>query len=113
MPYTIDQVHVHCTTIDDWAILQCGFQGDIDNHYPKHPLIGFFKEHPVIFPKITSNAPILGTPNVFTDGPKEGCGAYMVDRQEPVQLQFQPGSPQLVELEVVVKVLRIALLPSI
>ena len=55
VPYSSHQVRILSATIDDWAILQCGFDGNIDNHYPKHPLLGFFKEHSVIFPKITSS----------------------------------------------------------
>ncbi|XP_012872059.1 PREDICTED: endogenous retrovirus group K member 8 Pol protein-like [Dipodomys ordii] len=104
VPYTSHQVQTLCATIDDWAILQCSFTGQIDNHFPKHPLLGFFKEHPIIFPKVTTSQPIVSAPNVFTDGSKTGCGVYMVEAQRPVQHQFQPGVPQMVELKIVIKV---------
>ena len=107
VPYSSHQVKILCATIDVWAILQCGFDGNIDNHYPRHPLLGFFKEHPVIFPKITSLQPISLAPNVFTDGSKTGCGVYMIDKQEPVMHQFQPGSPMIVELKIVVEVFKV------
>ena len=42
VPYSSHQVKILCAMIDDWAILQCGFDGTIDNHYPKHPLLRFF-----------------------------------------------------------------------
>lgn len=106
VPYSSHQVNILCTTIDDWAILQCGFDGDIDNHYPKHPLLGYFREHPVIFPRITSSQPIVEAPNVFTDGSKTGCGAYMIKGHKPVLHQFQPGSPQIVELKIVLEVFK-------
>lgn len=106
VPYTNQQVRTLCGTVDDWAILRCGFSGEIDNHYPKHPLLSFFKEHSVIFPKVTSNVPLQGAPNVFTDGSKTGCGAYMIECQEPVLCQYRPGSPQVIELKIVLEVFR-------
>ena len=61
----------------------------------------------MIFPKITSSQPISMAPNVFTDRSKTGCGVYMIDKQEPVMHQFQPGSPQIVELKIVVEVFKV------
>ena len=106
VPSSSHQVKILCSTIDSWAILQCGFDGVIDNHYPKHHMISFFKEHPVIFPKITSSVSLSGARNVFTDGSKTGCGAYMIANKPPVPRQFQPGSPQIVELKIVVEVFK-------
>ena len=106
MPYTSQQVKVLCGTVDDWAILCCGVPGEIDNHYPKHPLLMFFKEHPVIFLKVTSTIPISGAPNIFTDGSKTGCGAYMIEQQEPVLYQYHPGSLQVVECKIVIEVFK-------
>lgn len=74
VPYTSQQVKALCGTVDDWAIMLCGFSGEIGNHYPKHPLLIFFKEHPVVFPKVTSPVPLNGAPNIFTDGSKTDCG---------------------------------------
>ena len=81
----------------------CGYSGEIDNHYPKHPLMSFFKEHPVIFPKMPATAPIPGTVNIFTDGSKTGCGAYMIEHQDPIQFQYPPGSPQIIECKIVLE----------
>lgn len=67
----------------------------------------------MIFPSIISSQPIVEAPNVFTDGSKTGCGAYMIKGHKPVLHQFQPGSPQIVELKIVLEVLRPVLLPLI
>ena len=69
IPYTAQQITVLCGIVDEWAIQRCGYLGEIDNHYPKHPLISFFKEHPVIFPKMTATASI--PPEVFTQLPAQ------------------------------------------
>lgn len=106
VPYSSHQVRVLGNTVDDWAILLSGYDGEIDNHFPKHPLLSFYKEHPVVFPQITSKAPISGAPNIFTDGSKTGCGAYMVDNCKPKVYQYQPGSPQIIELKIVVEVFK-------
>ena len=105
-PYLAHQVRTLCATIDDWAILRCTFTGELDNHYPKHPLMTFFKEHSVVFPKVAHTQPIKGAVNIFTDGSKTGCGVYMIEGKEPIQCQFTPGSPQVVELLIVCKVFK-------
>lgn len=51
VPYDSNQIKILCAAVDDWAILCCTYSGHIDCHYPKHLLLTFFKEHPVIFPK--------------------------------------------------------------
>lgn len=106
IPYTKAQLNVLCATLDNWAILCCSFQGDIDNHYPSHPLLHFVKEHPIIFPKVTSPTPIPGAVNIFTDGSKSGMGAYVINDSPPVQHQFAPGNPQWVELQIVIEVFK-------
>ncbi|KAL6046444.1 hypothetical protein STEG23_021405 [Scotinomys teguina] len=106
IPYDSNQVKILCATTDDWAILRCTYAGHIDCHYPKHPLLNFFKEHPVIFPKITASQPIAEASVIFTDGSKTGCGAYMVDAGEPMRQQFSPGAPQQVELSIVLEVFK-------
>ena len=50
--------------------------------------------------------PIPGASVIFTDGSKNGCGVYMVDSAEPVTHQFPPGTPQHVELAIVVEVFK-------
>ena len=104
--YTASQVQILCRTINDWVILHCCFDGLIDNHYPRHPLLSFFKEHPVVFPKVTAQAPLPGAPNIFTDGSKTGCGACMIEHNEPVLCQYQPGSSQVVKLQIMLKVFK-------
>ncbi|KAL6074387.1 hypothetical protein STEG23_037261 [Scotinomys teguina] len=106
VPYDSSHVKVLCNAVDDWAILRCSFSGKIDCHYPSHPLLQFFKEHPLIFPKITHAQPIVGASIIFTDGSKTGCGTYMIDFQEPVKHQFSPGTPQKVELLIVIEVFK-------
>jgi hypothetical protein len=64
------QQKVLTANIDEWAILACINEGPFDNHYPKHPLMIFFKEHPVIFPLVVRKTPIKDAVNVFTDGSK-------------------------------------------
>lgn len=104
VPYTAQQIKILCATIDDWAILICSFTGVIDNHFPKHPVLSFFKEHPVVFSKMTHSKPIFQAPNIFTDGSKTGCGAFWVEGHDPQIVQFQPGTPQQTELQIVIKV---------
>lgn len=106
VPYTTLQISTLCAAIDEWAVLRCSFTGALDNHYPKHPFITFFKEHPVIYPKVTRSQPVPGAVNIFTDGSKTGCGVYLVENQPPVQCQFHPGMPQVVELQIVVEVFK-------
>jgi len=47
----------------------------------------------VIFPKVTASGPLSGALDIYTDGSKTGVGAYMVDSQEPVLIQYSPGTP--------------------
>ncbi|XP_017653280.1 uncharacterized protein LOC108490752, partial [Nannospalax galili] len=104
VPYTAQQVDVLSSTIDSWAILRCIFPGEIDNHYPKHPLLTFSSTHSFIFPKITRRQPILGAIDVYTDGSKTGIGSYVINSR-PVQVRFSYSSPQLVECAMVSHVL--------
>ena len=45
-----------------------------------------------------------GAPLIFTDVSKSGCGASLVQGSEPIVLQFTPASPQVIELQIVIKV---------
>ena len=92
--------------IDDWALLCCSFDGELDNHYPKDPLLQFFSEHPVIFPKVTASKPISGALDIYTDGSKTGVGAYVVNSQKPVLFQYNSGTPQLTECKIVLEVFK-------
>ena len=104
VPYDSRQVEVLSATVDDWAVLRCSFLGKIDNHFPKDPILQLCKAHPVIFPVITSRVPLKGAPLIFTDGSKSGCGAYLVQGSAPIVLHFPPASPQVIELQIVIKV---------
>jgi hypothetical protein len=91
-------------TVDDWAILRCSFQGQFDNHFPKDPILQLIKAHSVIFPRVTSKNPLPDVPLIFTGGSKTGYGAYLVVGSWPVTIQFSPTSPQVIELQIVIKV---------
>ena len=104
VPYNAKQIEVLTATEDNWAILRCSFQGLIDNHYPKDPILQLVKVHPVIFPRITARDPLPDAPLVFTDGSKTGQGAYLITGSSPVTIQFPPASPQVIELQIVIKV---------
>ena len=106
IPYDGYQQKVLTANIDEWAILACINEGPFDNHYPKHPLMTFFKEHPVIFPQVVRKTPIKDAVNVFTDGSKTGCGVYMVEGKDPVVRQYYPCTPQMVELQIVIEVIK-------
>ena len=88
IPYDGYQQKVLTANIDEWAILACINEGPVDNHYPKHPLMTFLKELPVIFPQVVRKTPIKDAVNVFTDGSKTGCGVYMVEGKDPVVRQY-------------------------
>lgn len=77
-PYTVEQIQVLAAMNNDWAILICSFTGMFDNHFPKHPLLTFAKSHPLIFPRVTSSAPLPEGDIVYTDGSKTGLGAYVL-----------------------------------
>ena len=87
VPYNAKQIEVLTATEDNWAILRCSFQGLIENHYPKDPILQLVKVHPVIFSRITIRDPL---PLVFTDGSKTGQGAYLITGSSPVTIQFLP-----------------------
>jgi hypothetical protein len=40
------------------------------------------------------------------DGSKTGCGAYLIESQQPVLRQYQPGTLQLVGLQIVSEVFK-------
>ena len=106
VPYTALQIQTLGATIDDWAILRCSFSGEIDNHLPKDPLLHFAFEHPLIFPLVTKNKPIANAVNIFTHGSKTGVGAYFIEGNDPVVIQYQHTSPQLVELNIVLEIFK-------
>lgn len=50
-PYNANQIQTLSSLVDEWALLRCSYDGELDNHYPKDSLLQFFTEHPVIFSK--------------------------------------------------------------
>ncbi|ERE66480.1 putative Pol polyprotein [Cricetulus griseus] len=64
------------------------------------------QEHLVIFPRVTCKEPIKDAVNIFTDGSKTGCGAYVTGESAPVVCHFLPGSPQIVEFQIVLEVIK-------
>ena len=80
--------------------------GELDNHYPKDPLLQVFIEHSVIFPKVTASKPIPVALDIYRDGSKTSVGAYVVNSQKPILFQNNPGTPQLTECKIVLEVFK-------
>ena len=105
VPYTAAQVQILAATSNDWAILVTSFAGQIDNHYPKHPILQFALSQAVVFPRVTARNSLPDGIVVYTDGSKTGIGAYVVNG-EVVSKQYNETSPQIVECLVVLEVLK-------
>ena len=105
MPYTATQVQTLAATSNDWAILVTSFSGQIDNHYPKHPILQFALNQAIVFPQVTTMEPLKDGIIVYTDGSKTGIGAYVIDNKV-VSKQYNETSPQIVECLVVLEVLK-------
>lgn len=87
-------------------MLVTSFAGQIDNHYPKHPILQFALSQAIVFPHIMSQKPLVDGVVVYTDGSKTGIGAYVVNNKV-VSKQYNETSPQVVECLVVLEVLEI------
>ena len=105
VPYTATQVQVLAATSDDWAVLVTSFSGQIDNHYPRHPILQFALNQAIVFPQVTAKNPLPEGIVVYTDGSKTGVGAY-VTNNKIVSKQYNETSPQIVECLVVLEVLK-------
>lgn len=105
VPYTATQVQVLVATSDDWAVLVTSFSGQIDNHYPRHPILQFALNQAIVFPQVTAKNPLPEGIIVYTDGSKTGVGAY-VTNNKIVSKQYNETSPQIVECLVVLEVLK-------
>ena len=105
VPYTATQVQVLAATSDDWAVLVTSFSGQIDNHYPRHPILQFALNQAIVFPQVTAKNPLPEGIVVYTDGSKTGVGAY-VTNDKIVSKQYNETSPQIVECLVVLEVLK-------
>ena len=80
------------------------YSGQIDNHYPKHPILQFALSQAIVFPIITVKHPLPDGVVVYTDGSKSGIGAYVVNGQVTSK-QYNETSPQVIECLVVLEVL--------
>lgn len=96
-PYSTNQVQFLSNSSDTWAIVVTSTTATFDNHYPSHPLLQFWREHPVIFPKVTRQQPIAGAMTIFTDGSSNGTGAMAYEGQVQTFL-FPSNSAQHTEL---------------
>lgn len=96
LPYTAIQVQTLAATSNAWAVLVTSFAGQIDNHYPKHPILQFALSQAMVFPHIMSQEPLVDGVVVYTDGSKTGVGAYVVNNKV-VSKQYNETSPQVVE----------------
>ena len=105
VPYTATQVQVLAATSDDWAVLVTSFSGQIDNHYPRHPILQFALNQAIVFPQVTAKIPPPEGIIVYTDGSKTGVGAYVINNKI-VSKQYNETSPQIVECLVVLEVLK-------
>lgn len=92
-------------TSNEWAVLVTSFSGQIDNHYPKHPILQFALNQAMVFPWITAKLPLKNGLVVYTDGSKTGIGAYVVN-DKVVSKDYGQNSPQVVECLVVLDVLK-------
>ena len=53
-----------------------------------------------------TSKPIPGALDIYTDGSKAGVGTYVVNSQNPVLFQYDPGTPQLVECKIILEVFK-------
>ena len=104
VPYSKDQIEILTATTSEWSILMYTFSGIIDNHLPKNEILKFIIQQPVIFPRVTVERPLNDALTIYTDGSKSGKGAYMVQGQHPVVIDYRPDAPQVVECHVVLEV---------
>ena len=38
-PYNANQIQTLSSLVDEWALLRCSYDGELDNHYPKDKLL--------------------------------------------------------------------------
>jgi hypothetical protein len=104
VPYTAIQVQTLAAISNAWAVLVTSFSGQIDNHYPKHPILQFALSQAIVFPHIMSQEPLVDGVVVYTDGSKTSIGAYVINGKI-VSKQYNETSPQVIECLVVLEVL--------
>lgn len=106
IPYDSQQVAWLQNNIDDWSVFCATVSSQLINHYPSHPLVQFFKRHPVVFPKIIRQQPILGARVVFTDGSAKGKAAIVSGHEERA-VSISHKSAQAAEIAAVLFALQI------
>ena len=82
------------------------FTGQIRYHLPSHPLVKMCRQIPFAQKHLNQSKPVPG-PTVFTDGSGKTGKAAMVwydGHQWRNKIEYQEGSPQIVELRAVVMV---------
>ena len=94
VPYTSVQVQTLAATSNDWAILVTSFSGQIDNYYPKHPILQFALSQAIVFPQVTAKNPLTDGIVVYADRSKTGISAYVVNGKV-VSKQYNETSPQV------------------
>lgn len=105
VPYDKNQLDILTNTVDDWAIVTTSYPVRFDNHYPSHPLIDFCKDTQLIWPKTCRLEPLAGATTIFTDGSKQGTGAYVINGQV-TSVVVPANSAQRTELLMVIIVLQ-------
>ena len=72
IPYQKEEITRLQRVQDGWTLFITTTGAIFDNHYPDSRLISFFKNHPIIFPRIIKTSPLKGVRSVFTDGSSQG-----------------------------------------
>ena len=103
IPYNKKQFEILLTESEDWGIALQGFTGQIQYHYPKHPLIEFYKETEIIFPSRYLQQRLEAALCIFTDGSSNGKFAVYVQDHEPLVRQEKKNiSAQQAEIKAVI-----------
>ena len=83
-PYTTTQLQWLYNNSDSWAILKCTTNIPTECHLPKSPLLTFFSQHPVIFPRVITQHPLPNALTVFTDGSSNGIAAVVTQEESNI-----------------------------
>lgn len=101
LPYNKRQFEILLIEDDDWGIALQGYTGQIKYHYPKHPLIEFYKETEIIFSNKCSSQPLESALCIFTDGSSNGRSMVYVPGQRPLIEEGVQTSAQQAEIRAV------------
>lgn len=98
IPYSRKQFEYLLQEDQDWGIALTGFVGQILYHIPKHPILEFVRETPLIFPTRCSVEPLQEAIVLFTDGSSNGKAVIWTEGQSPIVTQTDKSSAQQTEL---------------